>query len=89
MKNRCLYIRSMKTSKTISLHRRKIILISFLRSHCSVDVDEKPHKPKGVMLDWKDLYFPIGCGMAKGGVLLNAPVIRTPSGIFQQVVTRY
>jgi hypothetical protein len=50
-----------------------------------VNADEKPYKPKGVMLDWKDLYFPIGCGMAKGGVLLNAPVIRAPGGQFQQL----
>lgn len=39
------------------------------------------------MLDWKDLYFPIGCGMAKGGVVLNAPVVRAPGGNFKQVVT--
>lgn len=50
----------------------------------SVDADEKP---RGVMLDWKDLYFPIGCGMAKGGVLLDAPVFRAPGGSFQQVRT--
>lgn len=37
------------------------------------------------MLNWKDLYFPIGCGMARGGLLLNAPVIRAPDGYFKQV----
>lgn len=42
-------------------------------------------KKKGQVLDWKDLYFPIGCGMVKGGVLPNVPVIQRPDGTFAVV----
>lgn len=64
-----------------TLEHEKPVLVYPVNEN-NVDADEKP---KGVMLDWKDLYFPIGCGMAKGGVLLNTPVIRAPGGIFQQL----
>ncbi|XP_037037867.1 uncharacterized protein LOC119075495 isoform X2 [Bradysia coprophila] len=67
-----------------TLEHEKPVLVYPVNEN-TVDADEKPYKPKGVMLDWKDLYFPIGCGMAKGGVILNAPVIRAPGGIFQQL----
>ncbi|KAG4074665.1 hypothetical protein HA402_004536 [Bradysia odoriphaga] len=67
-----------------TLEHEKPVLVYPVNEN-NVDADEKPYKPKGVMLDWKDLYFPIGCGMAKGGVILNAPVIRAPGGIFQQL----
>lgn len=40
-------------------------------------------KPKeGLTLVWKDLYFPIGCGMVKGGISPNVPVVQRPDGTF-------
>ncbi|KAJ6643834.1 hypothetical protein Bhyg_08799, partial [Pseudolycoriella hygida] len=67
-----------------TLEHEKPVLVYPINEN-NVDADEKHYKPKGVMLDWKDLYFPIGCGMSKGGVLLNTPVIRAPGGTFQQL----
>lgn len=34
------------------------------------------------MLDWQNLYFPIGCGMVKGGVPTNVMVTQRPDGSF-------
>lgn len=44
-------------------------------------------KPKnGKTLVWKDLYFPIGCGMVKGGIIPNVPVVQRPDGTFAVII---
>lgn len=45
-------------------------------------ISEEKTKKKGLSLDWKDLYFPIGCGMVKGGLMPNVPIVQHPDGTF-------
>lgn len=48
--------------------------------------DDRPKK-KGRLVDWKNLYFPIGCGMLKGGVPADVPLVQQADGIFLPVFT--
>lgn len=50
--------------------------------HRDEKTGELSTKRRGLTLDWKNLYFPIGCGMVKGGVLPNVPVVQRPDGSF-------
>lgn len=43
---------------------------------------EEKFRKKGRLLNWEDLYFPIGCGMVKGGVPTNIMVVQRPDGTF-------
>lgn len=43
---------------------------------------EERVRKKGRLIDWKNLYFPIGCGMVKNGVPANVMVIQRPDGTF-------
>lgn len=43
---------------------------------------EEKFRKKGRLLNWEDLYFPIGCGMVKGGVPTNIMVVQRPDGRF-------
>lgn len=43
-------------------------------------------KRKGRTIDWQDLYFPIGCGMVKGGVPANTPLEKQPDGSYAPVI---
>lgn len=40
---------------------------------------------RGRTIDWQDLYFPIGCGMQKGGVPANVPLVKQSDGSYVPV----
>lgn len=46
--------------------------------------EDRPKK-KGRLVDWKNLYFPIGCGMMKDGVPADVPLVQQPDGSFVAV----
>ena len=46
-------------------------------------------KSVGQTVAWKDLYFPIGCGMVKDGVKPNIPVVQRPDGTYTSVTIYY
>lgn len=46
---------------------------------------EANQKRRGRTIDWQDLYFPIGCGMVKGGVPPNVPLIKQSDGKYVPV----
>lgn len=52
-----------------------------LRSYRVLSPEEKVRK-RGRLIDWKNLYFPIGCGMVKNGVPANIMVVQRPDGTF-------
>lgn len=53
-----------------------------MRSTLKFDGKEKR---RGRTIDWQDLYFPIGCGMVKGGVPANVPLIKEMDGSYTTV----
>lgn len=46
--------------------------------------EDRPRK-KGRLVDWKNLYFPMGCGMIKGGVPADVPLVQQADGSFSPV----
>lgn len=49
---------------------------------------ENRPKKKGRLVDWKNLYFPIGCGMMKGGVPPDVPLVQQADGSFLPVIAQ-
>lgn len=48
------------------------------------ELDDR-RKLKGVVTEWKSLYFPRGCGMFEGGVRPDIPVVALPDGGYTNV----
>lgn len=57
---------------------------NFVEYFSSVKFDAN-QKRKGRTIDWQDLYFPIGCGMMKGGVPANTPLAKQSDGSYAPV----
>lgn len=69
----------------LQIRKRKYFTKNVFFSFFSSLKFDTNQKRRGRTIDWQDLYFPIGCGMAKGGVPPNVQLAKQADGSYTPV----